>query len=389
MANDILEYTYRAYRLYRDLTEKNNDSVSFRSGLKVQGKEVLEATFYECHIEQDWVNEIERCLPYLIDAIQENRQFVRTDGDTYPIEKIRQVSKDSIVDLSKHSNYITRKPDDGDPVIPDKLYQAQKDVDYSVYENRFLFTLLSNLHDFLAIRLNVILEAAGKYDGLISLRKTFKNANRDFSFKLDLTDHRLNDITARSYNSSSESINKLLDALSLTEMLLGTDLMKSVSHAPKVSLPIVETNVIKFDTNFKNCLEFFNFINAYEGDGYRIEKKTKRYSPIPLDIDDEFKELATLCDMLTYIHGVSMDKEIRKKYNDYLLEKKLEQEKKLIEETKKLAKKVRAGGLTYEQYALKLEEAMKLLEKQNAEKDAQLAYIAKRYQDEIAEIRKE
>ncbi len=387
MANDNLDFTYRAFRLYRDLTEKDTSSASFRTALKPDGKEKLEATFYDCQIETDWVNEIERCLPYLVDAIQEDRQFVKNEGETYPIEKIRAVSKDAIVDLSKHSNYITRKPEEGQPVIPDKLYQAHKETDYAVYENRFLFTLLDYLHDFLSIRLNAILEAAGKYDGLIELRKSVKNADRQISFRLDFTDARVNDPIARAHNSSSESISRLLDSLSLCEALLTSDLMKAVSHAPKVSIPVVETNVFKYDKNFKECLAFFNFLTSYSGEGYTIKIVKKRYSPLVMDVDDEFKELAFLCAFLTYSHGNAIEKPLRKSYDAFLQKKKEEDDKKLLEETKRLANKVQPGGLTYEQYALKLEQAMRVLEKQNADKDAELAVIHKKYQDEITELK--
>ena len=387
MASDNLDFTYRAFRLYRDLTEKDTSSTSFRTSLKSDGKEKLEATFYDCQIETDWVNEIERCLPYLVDAIQEDRQFVKNEGETYPIEKIRAVSKDAIVDLSKHSNYITRKPEEGQPVIPDKLYQAHKETDYAVYENRFLFTLLDYLHDFLSIRLNAILEAAGKYDGLIELRKTVKSADRTISFRLDFSDARVNDPIARAHNSSSESITRLLDSLSLCEALLTSDLMKAVSHAPKVSIPVVETNVFKYDKNFKECLAFFNFLTSYSGEGYTIKIVKKRYSPLAMDVDDEFKELAFLCSFLTYSHGNAIEKPLRKAYDAYLQKQKEEADKKTLEETKRLANKVQSGGLTYEQYALKLEQAMRILEKQNAEKDAELAVIHKKQQDEIAEIK--
>ncbi|MBO4540417.1 MAG: DUF2357 domain-containing protein [Bacilli bacterium] len=387
MASDNLDFTYRAFRLLRDLTEKDTSSTSFRNSLKSEGKEKLEATFYDCQIQTDWVNEIERCLPYLVDAIQEDRQFVKNEGETYPIEKIRAVSKDAIVDLSKHSNYITRKPEEGQPVIPDKLYQAHKETDYAVYENRFLFTLLDYLHDFLSIRLNAILEAAGKYDGLVELKKTIKSADRTVSFKLDFTDSRVNDPIARAHNSSSDSITRLLDSLSLCEALLTSDLMKAVSHAPKVSIPVVETNVFKYDKNFKECLAFFNFLTSYSGEGYVIKIVKKRFSPLAMDVDDEFKELAFLCSFLTYSHGNSIEKNLRKEYDNYLQKKKEEEDKKILEDTKRLANKVQSGGLTYEQYALKLEQAMRILEKEIAEKDAELAVIHKKQQDEIAEIK--
>ena len=52
---------------------------------------------------------------------------------------------------------ITHVPEEeGDNIVPDKLYMVEKLSDYAVYENRFLFMLLSYLRDFIQYRLEKI-----------------------------------------------------------------------------------------------------------------------------------------------------------------------------------------------------------------------------------------
>ena len=57
-------------------------------------------------------------------------------------EKVKNVSKDSVAHLARHSNLITRY-EEGEDIIPDRLYTVERLSDYAVYENRFLYMLFS------------------------------------------------------------------------------------------------------------------------------------------------------------------------------------------------------------------------------------------------------
>lgn len=94
-------------------------------------------------------------ITFIEKAIAEERQFIRTDGEIVPIEKIKRISRSSVEHLAKHSEYITHTPKDGN-IIPDKLFMSEKLSDYAVYENRFLYLLLDYLEKFISLRLNDI-----------------------------------------------------------------------------------------------------------------------------------------------------------------------------------------------------------------------------------------
>ena len=138
--NDIY---YRAIRKYREITNSFDSCKNDRDELSLNNndKDFFDTTKYLCHIEEDWILEIEKGLPFIEKAIVEERQFIRTDGEIVPIEKIKRISRSSVEHLAKHSEYITHTPKDGN-IIPDKLFMSEKLSDYAVYENRFLYLLL-------------------------------------------------------------------------------------------------------------------------------------------------------------------------------------------------------------------------------------------------------
>ena len=60
-------------------------------------------------------------------------------------------------------------------------------------------------------------------------------------------------------------------------MLLETPLMQEVSKVDMVRRPIVKTNVLKMNKNFKEALALFDFIVAYEEPGYLIKTIEKSF----------------------------------------------------------------------------------------------------------------
>lgn len=171
--NDIY---YRAIRKYREITNSFDSCKNDRDELSLNNndKDFFDTTKYLCHIEEDWILEIEKGLPFIEKAIVEERQFIRTDGEIVPIEKIKRISRSSVEHLAKHSEYITHTPKDGN-IIPDKLFMSEKLSDYAVYENRFLYLLLDYLEKFISLRLNDIEKINSLYKSHFSINKEFQN----------------------------------------------------------------------------------------------------------------------------------------------------------------------------------------------------------------------
>ena len=180
--NDIY---YRAFLAYENefLGNKENTLIKKSLSAKKSADDFVLMTVTQCQIDEDWVLAIEKGLVYMGKAIREERQFIRNNGEVLPIEKIRSVSKDSVSDLAKHSDYITRLPDnEEDPLIPDKLFMVRRESEYAVYENRVVYTALSYLKDFVSSRLMAITEAANLYEGKCQMRKSFVFGYRKIDF---------------------------------------------------------------------------------------------------------------------------------------------------------------------------------------------------------------
>ena len=133
-----LDVYYRALRAYRGVTA-NRQCEDFRRVVAEANTENDEITVSRniCTVEEDWMDAIEAGLVFVEKAIREERQFIHSNGEVLPIEKVKHVSKESVQHLARHSNLITKERR-GEDMIPDHLYSVEKLNDYAVYENRFL-----------------------------------------------------------------------------------------------------------------------------------------------------------------------------------------------------------------------------------------------------------
>ncbi len=309
----------KGHQAFRALKKSLKENPAFKrqllslSNSKV-GKEELNGFSTVVEIDEELLSTIEKQLPYLIGAIAEERQFVRTEGDVVPIERVRSISKDSIVDLSKHSNYLSHDPaTTGGKVIPDKLFVTKKENDYAVYENRFLYTLLSYLSDFLELRLQQIMDISGRYEAESIYEKHLKFGQDTLDFSMTLKETRANDPLAQSHGDSASAVRRLSDSLTQVRMLLSTPLMKAVSHSAKVKSPVTKTNIIRFDTNFRESLVLFDYITSYSKPGFTTKEERIHLCPfLHTKAEENFASLLYLDSYVTYLHSTDLEKELAK-----------------------------------------------------------------------------
>ena len=184
-----LDVYYRGLLEYRQLTTANRECTVLRGAMASANPEndIIEIQRVLCTVDEEWVKTIEEGLIPIEKAIREERQFIRSNGEVVPIEKVRHVSRESVEHLAKHSDLITRF-DEGEDIIPDQLYTVERLSDFTVYENRFLYMLLCYLRDFVLLRYNAILDLTTRYDGKIEMNKTLisgkqKNPLYDFDVR--------------------------------------------------------------------------------------------------------------------------------------------------------------------------------------------------------------
>lgn len=366
---DQLDIFYRALLEYR---RQINSSPEHRAFVKALSKTVNDTTESIvinrpiCRIDEEWVLEIERGLIHVEKAIKEERQFIRSNGEVLPIEKVRQVSRESVEHLARHSNLISREPEENEDIIPDGLYSLERLNDYTVYENRFLYMLLCYLRDFVTLRYAKIVELSSRYDGTLHTEKTVVVASRKISYSFSLVDERREDGLFRDNIAVKQILERITNILDMVHSLLSTFLMQSAAKAPMLKPPITKTNVLKMDKNFKGAMDLYEFIISYEKDGYEVEQREKTIKPFTSVLSEYSADLIAAAAFVMYEYGLDIQGELEREYER---EQQRRRDAEIEEQEKKLElvrKRIKSSGKDYEEYAALLEQRIKLLEGESA-----------------------
>lgn len=364
----LLDLYYRAFRSLRKHTKDDHHSQKLRKVIAHSSpkNEVFSTTRFDCEIQVDWIENIEAGLVFVEKAIQENRQFIRTEGEVVPIEKVKKVSKTSFEHLARHGNFITRAPKtEQDDIVPEKLYIVEKLSDYLVYENRFLYMLLIYLRDFIQMRLDKIREKTTTFHSQMEMDKEIKANQQHIEYKLNFKEEYFNAPFLSDRFEEIPLVKRIENIFEMSTSFLSTPLMREVAKAPMIKPPVVKTNVLLMNQNFRGCLRLYDYIMAYNTDGYRFIEVKKVAQPLPKEMSDEIAETIQLSSFL----GIQEGLEIRGVLEDrYTTTERLQAEhenKKIREDIARLKKRMIEMQEDPAEYILRLEKRNAALEKES------------------------
>lgn len=358
---DINDIYYRALSEYRKVTAKERRLEKRRKAIAAAGGDRIEIVTVNCIIEEDWIEAIEKGLVHVEKAINEERQFIRSNGEVVPIEKVKNVSKDSVEHLAKHSNLLTKETE-GEDIIPDSLYTVERLADYAVYENRFLYMLLCFLRDFIAFRYDRIVELTNTYNGKLHVKKTVNADGVKTEYEVSLNEEIKNDEYLKEHNPAKKQIERIDLIYKTTLAFLKTPLMESVAKAPVLKPPITETNVLRMNKNFRGAKELYYFISSYTKAGYTAERVEKVITPFSAAVADVFAESAALDGFLTYMYGLGIESELKQAYEREILREKEREQREKEQKLEQLKSRLAQTGKGAEEYIFELERRVRALE---------------------------
>ena len=352
---------YRALLAYRGMVSAQRECLRDRNTFTAaDGRGEISVTRAVCTVDETWIQAIETGLVHIEKAIKEERQFIYSNGEVIPIEKVKHVSKDSVEHLARHSDLITRVQEGGD-LIPDQLYTVERLSDYAVYENRFLYMLLCYLRDFVTLRYQNILDLTNRYNGRLSVERTVSGFGRTVELSIGLKETRRDDPYLREHNPARELIDRMDLILKTVLAFLATPLMESAGKVAMLKPPITKTNVLKMDNNFKGAVALYDFIIAYEGDGYTVAEDVHTIDPFGDDLAEDMAEVELLLSFLTYRYGLDLGAELKAAMERDEDLRRLEELKKRTEKLEALRRRLEREEQSEGEYILQLEKHVRNL----------------------------
>lgn len=263
---------YRAYRYMQDLltsdfTHKYLER-AFEDGDK--GKDILTGKTNEKVIDMDWVEAIEEALPYIQNAIDEQRRFIKQVENVVRIDKAKKITPDSVKHLAQHTSFIAKV--EGDKVTPNKILNVEREESFEIYENRMLITLINNTLRFVDDKYTNLKNAPTDSFNKIKMVRHLELNQQKIDFDIDYINESHEDLAEDldvdvSELSDFDRIRKVRRTLN---DFLATPLMKSLVKSTPVRPPLQQTNLLKKNPNFKKAVELWSFIDSYKKPGFEV-----------------------------------------------------------------------------------------------------------------------
>ncbi len=227
--------------------------------------------YFEKKIDLRWVDAIEACIIPLDTIIRNPRKFIVQEEEIVPIERARKITAESVRHLAQHTNMIARV--EGDTVTPTSILNVFREESFEIYENRFIFTLLRNLQRFIDDRYNVLFNMANDEEmSSLKMNSEFVSGHEKINYKLEISAQTINERTDDHIDDpkSASAFQRIERIKRIVNEFAHSSFINELRNCTPVRPPIMRTNVISKDPNFKACLALWQFISAYNEVGYEI-----------------------------------------------------------------------------------------------------------------------
>lgn len=225
--------------------------------------------------DYEWLDIIEDVIPYIDNILRNPKRFIINEEEIVKVELARKVTVESVIHLTQHTNLIQKIEDNGD-VKPSKILNINKEESMDTYENRFIFTLLTNLRMFYENRVEATSGQSYCLDkNILQYTANSKVYSENLKINIDISD-----ITKTVKEHSGDKGNmtlaeRLRKVKTQIDGFFGTELMQTLTrlHVAPVRSPIKKTNVILKNPNFRKAEELWNYIQTFESKDKKEKEK--------------------------------------------------------------------------------------------------------------------
>ena len=226
---------------------------------KVNSKLLLDLSKSQIVENDEWIEMVEFSLPHLEKALTKEIKNIVTEEEIIKIELIKKVTVESVKHLSKNVNFVDRFNQKSGEVIPKKILNAYKEETFITYENRFLFSLIKLIEDYMYLREK---DQETEYKG-----KNEKKANyhAEANYKKEKIKVNVEYISEKQIGvSKSSGTAERIQQIKKKIKDLKTTNVYQILAAKRVTLvksPIKMTNVLLKNVHFQYALKLWNYLS--------------------------------------------------------------------------------------------------------------------------------
>ena len=230
----------------------------------------LTTNFYEEKIDFPWLEELQMVTEKIMAIASKPRTHIKVEKDVKKAEQAVKIDNNDIIETLKVPAYWKQK---GDRFLPEKVFTDIFEIEYAIYENRFIINLVDKMMLFLS---QIV---AQLYDQIKNVNKKFIDSHISIAdvdiiqdlagfdtFKYipnsDTRSKRLKEDAAKLLTTKDspyvEALRKILICRSNVSHVRSTPFYKDVKKAKPLSDSDVHiTNMLAGDRTYAPCYDFY------------------------------------------------------------------------------------------------------------------------------------
>ncbi|MDY0276557.1 MAG: hypothetical protein RBQ97_00580 [Acholeplasma sp.] len=292
--NELLQFHNEYLESFKQIEEHNDFSKkfyqSFLSGNNTLYQKYIKETK---NFDEEWIKTIESYVPSLNKIVMTPKSSLRLEEDIIAIEKAKKINSQSIRHLASHTQFI-KEVSEEKGVVPKKILTNYSEVDYTIYENRFVMSLIDRLFVFVRNRYDLIKQNIESFEKRkFNLESTFPVNKTNVDLKIDMV--FTDEIDGKSINEYNR---RLLDRVTylnkIVTSLKASPFMEQMKNQKKVMPPIMKTNILMKDINYKNAYLLWLFLDRYNTLAFTIDIKEKNLTFSEEYYEDIYRQVLSL-----------------------------------------------------------------------------------------------
>ena len=304
--NEIDDLTTYYTQIYNEIDKRNSENPYGKYVLsRVQGGErtVLNKTQTEIrNFDMTFLDAIESVYPAILKIMKDPKKSIRYEEEVVAVEKARKVTAETVRHLSSHTHLIKDIKENGD-VIPSKVLTTYAEEEIAIYENRFIKSLVKRMEMFLERRYEVMKVSLESFETQkINVSNKFLMSGQEVNVSIDISIK--NDLDTGE-EVTKEQFNRLLYIREMVQSLKGTEFMRALSKAREVLPPIMKTNIIMHNPDFKLCYGLWLYLDKVDGIATNVDIKEKSYR-FTKELEKDFDDL-TCAALATFIKNRNIE----------------------------------------------------------------------------------
>ena len=228
----------------------------------------FKSTFSGDLLSFEWIDQIEFSCPYLDIIVRNPKLTLIREERVVNVEKSKKVTVESIKDLSRHTNYISKYDVEKNYVEPSKILNVFNEETYNIYENRFLYTLIKQVEAFVFKKEEELKNFKFNDSKVLEYSATTKTDYEKVNIEL-----RMNSESFPDENPDS----KFEDEIKMAKLRLkrikdyirswnNSELFKELErlHITLINPPLKKTNILLKNPNFQIAVRLWDYLQKYD-----------------------------------------------------------------------------------------------------------------------------